>query len=241
MGCRCRCNIIHVQLNNCWNPPFGCAVLLISSTEVFSCVRSSWFCQFIKLHLLLRKPLYALLNHCGNCAHHPAIVVSTGPGNLPKVRDWTGGRALFHSITVQERDLQLLGGANPAPSLSTRGFCRVWVDLSGPISGSAFWIFLFMVTFRYPTVDRKLLIMVLHCHFLMYWQPLYSKQVERRSLPHHETECQWSVYNWWSCIVGNLSGTWSHISINKWLATSMSKWANDIPAIASWTVTTFFI
>jgi len=58
---------------------------------------------------------------------------------------------------------------------------------------------------------------------------------------HPENERQSSVNNRWSCILGILSGTWSHISINKWLAAFMSKWANDIPAIASWTVTTYFI
>jgi len=164
-----------------------------------------------------------------------------GPGNPPAVRVWTGKTVRFGPRTVQKPDSQLFGGPNPAPYPSTPGYRRVWLYQSGSISGSAFQVFLFLVRFRYPTVNCKILTMVLHCHFLMYWKPLYSKQVERRSLPHPENERQSSVNIWRSCILGNLSRAGSHVSINKWLAAFMSKWANDIPAIASWTVTTHFI
>jgi len=164
-----------------------------------------------------------------------------GPGNPPAVRVWTGKTVWFGSRTVQKPDLLLPGGPNPAPYPSTHGFCRVLLDPFGPISGSAFLVFLFMVAFRYLTVNCKILTMVLHCHFLMYWQPLYSKQVERHSWTHPENERQWSINNWWSCILGNLSGAWSHVSINKWLSAFRSKWPSDIPTIASWTVTTYFV
>jgi len=169
------------------------------------------------------------------------LVLATGPGNQPAVQFWTGKTVRFSSRTIQKPDPLLLGSPNPAPYPSTRRFRLVWLDSWGPISGSAFRVFLFIVVFSYPTVNCKILTMVLHCHFLMYWHPLYSKQVERHSLPHPENERQSSVNNWRSCIFGNLSGAWSHVSINKWLAAFMSKWENDIPAIASWTVTTYYI
>jgi len=139
--------------------------------------------------------------------YSPGVVLATGQGNMPVAWVWTGRTVRFGSSTIQKPDPQLLGSPIPAPYLSTCRFRRVWLDMLGPISGSAFRVFLFMVAFRYPTVNCKILTLVLHCHFLMYWQPLYSKQVERHSLPHPENERQWSVNNWWSCILGNLSGT----------------------------------
>jgi len=168
-------------------------------------------------------------------------VLATDPGNPPAVWDWSGKTDRIGCRTVQKPDLLLLGSANRAPYPSTRGYGWVWPDLSGPISSSAFRVFLFMVAFRYPTVNCKILTVVLHFHFLMYWQPLYSKQGERRSMPHPAYERQSSVNNWSSCILGNLNGAWSHVSINKWLAACMSKYANDIAVIVSWTVTTHFI
>ena len=35
------------------------------------------------------------------------------------------------------------------------------------------------------------------------WQPFQLKQRTRHTLHHQETECQWSVNNIWSCILGN--------------------------------------
>jgi hypothetical protein len=84
------------------------------------------------------------------------VVLATGPGNPPAVRVRTGKTVRFGSRTVQKPDPQRLGGPNPDPYLSTRGFCRVWLDPSVPISGSVFRVFLFMVAFRYPTVNRKI-------------------------------------------------------------------------------------
>jgi len=152
-----------------------------------------------------------------------SFVLAMGPRNPAVIRIQTRKMVQFGYRTVQKPDPLRLGGPNPAPYLLTRGFCQVWLDLLGPISGSAVWVFLFMVAFRFPTVNCTILTMVLHCHFLMHWQPLYSKQVERRSLPHPGNERQWSVNNWWCCILGDLSGAWSHVSINKWLAAFMSK------------------
>ena len=69
---RCSCIIIRLQFNDCCHIQFGCAVLLISSTEVVGCVPLSRLCLFIKLHQMLLKPLHALLYHSRDCAYHPA-------------------------------------------------------------------------------------------------------------------------------------------------------------------------
>jgi len=70
--CRCRCVIIHLQLNYCLNPQFRCAILRISFRAVVSCVLPTRLCQFVKLYLLLLKPLQALWYHSGDCANDPA-------------------------------------------------------------------------------------------------------------------------------------------------------------------------
>ena len=69
---RCRGFIIRLQLNDGRNPQFRWAILLISSTDVVVCILLSWLGQFVKLHLLLAKSLYAPLYHFGDCSHHPA-------------------------------------------------------------------------------------------------------------------------------------------------------------------------
>jgi len=57
------------------NPQMNSAVHLISFMEVVGCVRPSWLCQFVKLHLLQLKQLHVLLHQFGDCAHHPAGIV----------------------------------------------------------------------------------------------------------------------------------------------------------------------
>ena len=64
--------MICLGLNDCWNVQFGHSVLLICFAEVVGCVPPSWLCQFVKLHLLLAKPLHAALYWFGDCADHPA-------------------------------------------------------------------------------------------------------------------------------------------------------------------------
>jgi hypothetical protein len=66
------------------------------------------------------------------------VVLATGPGNAPAVRVWTAKTGQFGSRFVQQPDPLTLGGPNPDPYPSTRGFRQVWLDLSVPISGSAF-------------------------------------------------------------------------------------------------------
>ena len=85
-----------------------------------------------------------------------------------------------------------------------------------------------MVAFRYLTVNRKILTLVHHYLCLMYWQPLYSKQIETRSVPHPGNDCQQSVNDFWSCILGNLSGDWLQIFIKEVLAIFIGKRESDI-------------
>jgi len=108
--------------------------------------------------------------------------------------DWTepyrgpGSSGLVESL-VHKPDAELLGGPNPFPYPSTRGFCRVWLDPSVPVSSSPFRVFLFMVAVRYVTVMCKILTLVHHSLYLFHWWPLYSKQGETYSLLHPEVEC----------------------------------------------------
>jgi hypothetical protein len=75
--CQCRGQsiIICLRLKDCRNPPFECAVLLISFTEEVSCILPSRLSQFVELHLLLPKALHPLLYRLGDCAHHPPWLV----------------------------------------------------------------------------------------------------------------------------------------------------------------------
>jgi len=142
-------------------------------------------------------------------------VLATGPGNRPAVRARTAKMVRFGSKHAQKPDALHFGGPDPDPYPSTRGLCRVWVDPSVPISGSGFPVGLFMVAFRYPIANRKILTCVYCCPFLMYWPPLYPKTSEKRSLAHPENESQRQVNDFCSCILGNLSGNWMQTFINE--------------------------
>ena len=96
--------------------------------------------------------------------NHLPLVLAMGLGNLPAVRVQTGKTVQLYSRTVKNPDL------DPYPS--TGRLCRVWLDLSVPISGSMFWIFLFIGAFRYPTVNRKILTFAHRCSFQMNRLPL---------------------------------------------------------------------
>jgi hypothetical protein len=99
-------------------------------------------------------------------------VLATGPGNPPVVWVRTAQTVWFGSKPVQKPDSLGIVGPNPDPYPSTRGFCRVWLNLSVSISGSSIRVILFMVAFRYPIANHKMMTLVDHCHFLMYWPPL---------------------------------------------------------------------
>jgi hypothetical protein len=123
------------------------------------------------------------------------IVLATGLGNVPAVWVQTGKTVWFGSRTVQKPHPQHLRGPNPDLYASTRGLCRVWLDPSVPISGSVFQVVLFMVAFKYPTVNREILTFAHHCSFQMNRLPLWLKTSDTCSLPHSENERQRSVNN----------------------------------------------
>jgi len=72
------------------------------------------------------------------------VVLGMGQGIPPAVRVGTGKTVQFGSGTVQKPDPLLPGSPCPAQHPSTHGFRRVWLYPSGPISGFAFWVVLFM-------------------------------------------------------------------------------------------------
>ena len=118
------------------------------------------------------------------------LVLATGPGNWSGVWVWTGNTVRFDCRNVQKPVMLLHGGPNPVQNPSTYGFRRVWLDPSGPISGFAYRVALSMVAFRYPTVNRKILMMVHRCYFWTYWPPFWPKYVAKCSLTHYRNECQ---------------------------------------------------
>jgi len=154
-------------------------------------------------------------------------VLATGPGNPPADRVWTGKRCRFGSRTVQKPHPLLLGGPNPASYPSNRGFRHFWLDPSGPISGFSFQVVLFMVAFRYPTADRKILKMVPQCSFWMYWPTLWSNYVDKRSLPHPGNQRQRSINDFTSFILVNQSRHWLQIVITEVLASIIGKSRSD--------------
>jgi len=161
-------------------------------------------------------------------------VLATGTGDPPAVRVWTRKWFLFGSRTVQKANLLHSGSPNAAPYLSTRGCHLVCPDLSGPISGFALRVVLFMLTFKYLTVNRKISTMVRRWPFRMNWPPLWSKYVDKRSLPHPGNERQWRVNDFRSCILGNQSGHWLQLVITEILASFIGKSRRDTLPAPSW-------
>jgi len=126
-------------------------------------------------------------------------VLSTGTDNVPAVRVPTTKTVRYNSRLVPKPNLRPRGGPNLYPYPSTRGFCWVLLDLSGPISGFAFRVVLYMVPFRDPTVNRKILTLIHHCLIWMNWPSWNLTKGEARSLDHSENEHQQSVNDLRSC------------------------------------------
>jgi len=146
---------------------------------------------------------------------YTVLLVGIGSGKLPAVWVHTRKTGWFGSRPVWKLALLLVGCQYPDSYPSTHRFHQVWLDPLGPIPGSAFEVFLFMVAFSYPTVNHSILTMVHHSSLWMYWQPFWSKCAQPCSLPHPGNECQQSVNHFWSCILGNLSGNWLQIVITE--------------------------
>jgi hypothetical protein len=92
----------------------------------------------------------------------------TGPGIPPAVRVSIGNTVLFSSRLVKKPNPEVLAGPNPETDPSTPGFCRVWLDLSVPVSGSHFRVFLFMVVVKYIAVICKIVTFVHHSLYLFH-------------------------------------------------------------------------
>ena len=139
-------------------------------------------------------------------------MLPTGPGNPPEVWVLPTKTDRFGSLPIQKPDTLILGGPNSDPYPSTRGLCHDWRDLSGPISVSAFCVFLFMVAFIYPTVNCTILTLVYHWLFEMYWLPVYSKRGETPFQHNSKTERQQSVNDFKSCKSSNWNVIWSMLA-----------------------------
>lgn len=83
------------------------------------------------------------------------VVLEMGLGNLPAVRDWSSKTGWFGFRSVQTTHPLPLAKPNPNWYPFIHVFCRVWQDLSLPMSDSVFWFSLFIVPLKYGTVNRK--------------------------------------------------------------------------------------
>jgi len=72
------------------------------------------------------------------------------------------------------------------------------------------------------------------CPFLTYSPPLYTKTRETRSLTHPDNESQQRVNDFWSCILGNLSGDWVKTFIYAVKAAFKPKRESDTLPAAFW-------
>jgi hypothetical protein len=53
--------------------------------------------------------------------------------------------------------------------------------------------------------------------------PLESKTIVTRSQPYAENNCQWSINDFWPCILDYLTGYWLQTSMKAGLATFSGK------------------
>ena len=150
-------------------------------------------------------------------------VLATGPGNPAAVRIRIPTRVWFGSRTIQIPGPQRRGWPNPNPYPSSRGFCRVWLDLSVTISGSVFRVLLFMAAFRYPIADRKIVIFAGNYPFRMNQPPLSLTPRDTRSMPHPEHDSHQCVNDFCSSFRRHLGGDWMQTIINEVLAVFQTK------------------
>lgn len=151
---------------------------------------------------------------------HRSRVDSGGPGLEPKTC----------SVWIQNHP-----GSWPAPwRWAKPGHVSVnlrvspgWLKLSCLVPGFAFRVVLFMVAFRYPTVNWIVITMVSQCFFWIYWLRVWVKYDDRPSLPDPRTERHPSVNDLRSCILGNHSGYWLQIVLTEVLASFVSKTGSD--------------
>ena len=156
------------------------------------------------------------------------------PGNLPAGQVQTAKTFQFSSRPIQKHNPLPLGGPNPYPSPASYGFCWVRLDPLVPIPGSAFHVVLFIVTFRYHTVNCKIFTVVHLCLFRCIGRLYNQTNGQTVSMPHPENERQQSVDDFWSCIFSNLSGDWLQTFINDLLAAFIGKSGSNMLPAPSW-------
>lgn len=155
----------------------------------------------------------------------------------------------FRFRPLEEHYPLLLVESNLNITYSSLGFCHVCLDQTVTIHGSGYRVFVFIVTFRYPTANRKLFTFLPHCLVLMYCSPLWSKTRETHTMPHQENWSRQSVNHYWCSILGNRSWhlipTIIHEVWAQWIAkekaihslpiqkTSLNRWSM-IFAFTSW-------
>ena len=128
----------------------------------------------------------------------------------------------------------LSAGPNLDPYPSKLRLCQVLLELSIPISGSMFLVFLFLVASRYPNGFRKILMLVCHCPFRVKRLPLKLTTKETRYLPHPEKDSQCRVNDFCYCTMRTLGGDWMQPIIDEVLAIFQPKTESDMIATPFW-------
>jgi hypothetical protein len=105
-----------------------------------------------------------------NCMY--SVELATGLGYLPAISVRMIKIVWFSYKHSSKCDPQQCGGPNCDVFIWTHVCCRVWENLSVPISCSGFRDYLFIVIFRYHTAKCTIVTLVHHCCFLMYWPSL---------------------------------------------------------------------
>jgi hypothetical protein len=137
----------------------------------------------------------------------PSSVLPTGHGYSRAFRVWTGQIIWTSSRLVHKPHPLLLGSPIPNVYQSIPSICQVWLVPSVPISGSCVQVYSSVVTFRYLTVNRKILTLAHCCHCSFNLQPLSSKRRKTYSLPHPENYCQQSIHEFWSSMIDKILST----------------------------------
>jgi len=103
------------------------------------------------------------VSHFPRCRGKQSWMFATGPGNLPAEEVRNVIPVLFSSRMVPTSDALCHGGPQKYLNPSTSGRSQVSLEPSAPISGSGFWVWIFLVVFKYSTTNREILTVEYHC------------------------------------------------------------------------------
>jgi len=144
-------------------------------------------------------PESAYTCRCSVHFHYPSIATqSASPSRTPI------SLSLRTPITALS-STKLCGCRGEKQIIPAHRICR---DPFDPILGSSFRVFLFIVAFSYATANCIILTLVHNCPFLMCGPPSKSNTGETHCLAHPENQSQLLIYEFYSCILRNLSGKW---------------------------------